>query len=278
MYTQILGNDFLDWKFYPIFFAVIFLYGICIGSFLNVVIYRLPKQESLIKNNSHCMTCGTKIRKRDLIPVFSWIALRGKCHSCGEKISARYPIVESLNAILYTVALLCLDLSVQTILTCVFFSLLIVVAFMDWDTLEIDLRVLLCIALLAIPSALLTDTLSIPKRLIGAVCVSVPFYLIGELTGAIIKKRTGEKVRGIEMGDTYLMAAAGLFVGPKCVIVSAVVGIFAAAIGGLISKKITGESKFAFGPYLAFGLVIGCLFGEQLIEFYQNYCLQFKSY
>ena len=163
--TRTIGGEFMDWQFYLLFFPIVFLYGICIGSFLNVLIYRLPNNESLVKRASHCMTCQTKIRKRDLIPVFSWIFLRGKCHSCGAKISAQYPIVEALNGILYIIALLVLDLNANGIISCVFFSLLIVVGFMDWNTLEIDLRVLLAIALLAIPSALLTDTLTIRSPL-----------------------------------------------------------------------------------------------------------------
>ncbi len=271
--TRTIGGEFMDWQFYLLFFPIVFLYGICIGSFLNVLIYRLPNNESLVKRASHCMTCQTKIRKRDLIPVFSWIFLRGKCHSCGAKISAQYPIVEALNGILYIIALLVLDLSANGIISCVFFSLLIVVGFMDWNTLEIDLRVLLAIALLAIPSALLTDTLTISQRLIGAVCVSIPFFLIGEISGAVMKRRTGEKIRGIELGDTLLMAASGLLIGPKAVAVAALIGIFLAAACGLAYKRITGESKFAFGPFLSMGLVIGTLFGNEIVAWYINHLI-----
>ena len=271
--TRTIGGEFMDWQFYLLFFPIVFLYGICIGSFLNVLIYRLPNNESLVKRASHCMTCQTKIRKRDLIPVFSWIFLRGKCHSCGAKISAQYPIVEALNGILYIIALLVLDLNANGIISCVFFSLLIVVGFMDWNTLEIDLRVLLAIALLAIPSALLTDTLTISQRLIGAVCVSIPFFLIGEISGAVMKRRTGEKIRGIELGDTLLMAASGLLIGPKAVAVAALIGIFLAAACGLAYKRITGESKFAFGPFLTMGLVIGTLFGNESVALYINHLI-----
>ena len=138
--SRTIGSEFMDWQFYLLFFPIVFLYGICIGSFLNVLIYRLPNNESLIKRSSHCMTCQAKIRKRDLIPVFSWLFLRGKCHNCGARISPQYPIVEALNGILYIVALLVLDLNANGIICCLFFSLLIVVGFMDWNTLEIDLR------------------------------------------------------------------------------------------------------------------------------------------
>ena len=85
-FENVLKSDFMDTQFYIMFYLIVFLFGICIGSFLNVVIIRIPRGESLIKRSSHCMTCGTKIRIIDLIPVFSWLFLRGKCHSCGEKI------------------------------------------------------------------------------------------------------------------------------------------------------------------------------------------------
>ena len=82
-FENVLKSEFMDAQFYIMFYTIVFLFGICIGSFLNVVIFRLPKNESLIKRSSHCMTCGEKIRVIDLIPVFSWIFLRGKCHNCG---------------------------------------------------------------------------------------------------------------------------------------------------------------------------------------------------
>ncbi|HPY84952.1 MAG TPA: prepilin peptidase, partial [Ruminococcus flavefaciens] len=91
-FEDMLHSEFTEWPFKVMFYSIIFLLGISIGSFLNVVILRLPRHESLIKSSSHCMTCGAKIRPIDLIPVFSWLFLRGKCHSCGEKISPRYPI------------------------------------------------------------------------------------------------------------------------------------------------------------------------------------------
>ncbi|MBR1561763.1 MAG: prepilin peptidase, partial [Ruminococcus sp.] len=75
-----------------VIYVFVFIFGACIGSFLNVCIYRLPLNESLIKRNSHCMTCGTEIRKRDLIPIISWCCLKGKCHACGAKISPRYTV------------------------------------------------------------------------------------------------------------------------------------------------------------------------------------------
>ena len=250
------------------FYTMAFLFGICVGSFLNVVILRLPRHESLIKRSSHCMTCGAKIRACDLIPVFSWLMLRGKCHSCGEKISPRYPIVESLNGILYVLTFFVLDLNADSIITCVLMSLLIVVAFMDWDTMEIDMIIVGIIFVLAVPSALFTDRASLLHRIIGAFIISVPFYVIGEISRGFIKKKTGEDYRAIELGDTILMFAAGALLGTKAIIVSALIGIIAAAVFGLIIKFATKESKFAFGPYLSMGIAVAMLWGNQIASWY----------
>lgn len=265
---MLLSMEYMDIRFYLIFYTIVFIYGICIGSFLNVVILRLPNNESLIKRSSHCMTCGEKIRACDLIPLFSWIFLKGKCRSCGEKISSRYPIVEALNGILYIIIFAVMDTTPRAIITLFLFSLLIVIGFMDWDTLEMDTRVLALIALLAVPSAIFTDDLTIVQRVIGGLCVSVPFFIIGEISGAVIKRRTGEKVRGIELGDTFLMAAAGLVIGPSRIAVSAFFGILIAAVFGIINKYHSGESKFAFGPYLAIGTALGTLWGNEILIAY----------
>ncbi len=269
-FENMLHNEFTSLVFKITFYLFMFIFGICIGSFLNVVILRLPRGESLIKRSSHCMTCGTKIRAIDLIPVFSWIFLRGKCHSCGEKISARYPIVESLNGLLYVLIFYVLDINVESIITCVLMSLLIIVGFMDWDTMEINEIILGIIALLAVPLAIFTDEVSIKSRIIGAFIISVPFFLIGEISRPIIRKKFGEDFRAIELGDTLLMAAAGAVLGTRAIIVSTLIGIVAAALGGLINKAVTKDSKFAFGPFLSIGIAIGSLWGDQIASWYIN--------
>lgn len=282
-----LHNEFLDVGFYIMFFPIVFFYGICIGSFLNVVIYRLPRNESLIKRASHCTTCGAKIRPIDIIPIVSWVfILHGKCRNCGEKISPRYPIVEALNGIVYVVTFAVMDFNLKSLLCCFFFSLLICLGFMDWDTMEMDLRLLAGIVILAIPLLVISmlspetrnnlpeflqyEDVTIWEHLIGLVCVSVPFFIIGEISGAVIRKRTGsdEIRRGIELGDTLIMGAGGLLIGWKAVLLSAFFGILIAAVCGLINKYRSGESKFAFGPYLAIGLFFGTLFGDAIMDWY----------
>lgn len=267
-FKDMLHDEFVSPLFKISFYTVIFLVGISVGSFLNVVILRLPRDESLIKRSSHCMTCGTKIRARDLIPVFSWLALKGRCHSCGEKISPRYPIVESLNGILFVLTFYVHDINAESIITCVLMSLLVVVGFMDWDTMEIDERILGLIALLVIPSLIFTNQASVEQRIIGSLVISVPFFIIGEVSRSFIRKKYEEDFRAIELGDTLLMIAAGAYLGTKAVIVSALLGIVIAAVAGLVNKLVSGESKFAFGPFLSIGIAIGALWGNNIAEWY----------
>lgn len=271
-FVNMLHDPFTELPFKLMFLTIIFLFGICIGSFLNVVIIRLPMENpedrSLTKRSSHCMTCGTPIRPIDLIPVFSWIFLRGKCHSCGEKISVRYPIVESLNGILYVLTFMVLDINAKAIITCVLMSLLVVIGFMDWDTQEIDLVIVGLILLLAVPAAIFTDDVKLIHRIIGALAVSVPFFIIGEVSRPFIRKKYGEDFRAIEIGDTALMFAAGALLGTQAVIVSAFVGILVAALSGVIIKIITKDSKFAFGPYLSIGIAVAMLWGNSIADWY----------
>ncbi len=272
MNQTLLGLENLDPGFYIIFYTIISAFGLCIGSFLNVVICRLPTGESLTKQNSHCVKCGTEIKWYDLIPVLSWIMLKGKCRSCGEKISPRYPIVELLNAVIYIITFYFMDFNPQSIILCLFFSLLIAIGFIDWDTQEINLSLLIFGAALAVLSSILTSVLTNEiswfSRITGALYISVPFFLIGQISGIIIKKNTGEFIRGIELGDTILMAIAGFLIGGKAIVISAFIGIIIAAICGMVNKHETGESKFAFGPFLSIGIFFGSLFGEKIIDWW----------
>ncbi len=284
-FEDMLHSEFTELPFKIMFYVIIFLFGICIGSFLNVVIYRLPDPDSPSilgigqtkedkEKASHCMTCGTKIRPIDLIPVFSWIMLRGKCHSCGSKISARYPLVESLNGLLYVLTFFVLDINVKSIITCVLMSFLICIGFIDWDTKEIYVSMIAVVLLLAVPLHIFYsmehEDVTLKSRIIGAFIISVPFFIIGEVSRPIIKKKFGEDFRAIELGDTYLMFAAGAFLGTQAVIASTFIGVIVAAIGGLINKYATQDSKFAFGPFLSIGIAVGSLCGNQIAQWYLN--------
>lgn len=250
----------MDWQLIVIYIGI-FLYGIVVGSFLNVCIYRLPKEESLITNGSHCMTCGAKIKKYDLIPLFSWLILRGKCRNCKAPIAWRYPFVEALNGILWCLCFMKFGFEWHTLFVMLLFSALVVVFFMDLDTQLISNYVVIFIALVAIGDYFVWDLVSIPQRLIGAVVISVPFLLINLLS----------KGRAMGMGDVYLMIAGGLFLGTKATLVAGFIGIFLAAIFGMINKYVKGESKFAFGPYLSLGIAIAAFYGTKIADMYLEF-------
>ena len=253
---------------YALLYCIIFAFGAAIGSFLNVCIYRLPKEESLWRNNSHCMTCGTPIRKRDLIPIFSWCRLRGKCHSCGAKIPFRYTLVESLNAVLYVLIYAyfgIFDRPLYAGLVCLFCSALVVVFFMDLDTQLINLYVLGFIGLLGIAATVYdvcTGNSTLLSHLIGAAAASVPLFLLVILSGE----------RAMGRGDAELMLVGGLFLGVKGVVVGLFLGLILGCIFGLIHKAKTGDSRFAFGPYLSAGMALALVVGEPIANLYLQLC------
>lgn len=173
-------------------YIMVFLFGISIGSFLNVCIFRLPVGESLTKKNSHCMTCGAPIKWYDLIPVFSWLFLRGKCRACGSKISGRYILVESLTGIIFLLTFMRFD-NIDSgfyypALICLFIAGLIVIGFEDYDTSEMTVGVLMYLLIAAAVTRALTVLFpdrfrscdsTLTEGLIGFVCISVPFLIFG---------------------------------------------------------------------------------------------------
>ncbi|MCH5194443.1 MAG: prepilin peptidase [Oscillospiraceae bacterium] len=180
--------------YYIAMHVMVFLFGITIGSFLNVCIYRLPAGESLTKKNSHCMTCGAFIKWYDLIPVFSWLFLRGKCRACGAKISPRYILVESLTGIMFVLTFMRFDAFSEHGLMypafcCLFAAGLIVIGFEDYDTGEMTVGVLLYLLIvsalahvlevLAPNSVFRGYDVTVTDGLIGMFAVSVPFLIFG---------------------------------------------------------------------------------------------------
>lgn len=260
----------MDAQYYiyvAVIYVFVFLFGACVGSFLNVCIYRLPKEESLIKRNSHCMSCGEPIKRRDLIPIISWCALKGKCRSCGAKISPRYTVVETLNALCWLFIAWQLDVlinPVRFIITALLFSALIVVFFMDWDTQLISTYVVIFIALLAIPQYIFCNEITgvtLKSHIIGAFAVSIPLLLIELLS----------KGKAMGRGDVYLMAAGGLLLGVQNILAALFIGLITGSIAGLIIKYKTENSVFAFGPWLSIGIAISSLYGDKLVAWYMNF-------
>ncbi|MDE7266039.1 MAG: prepilin peptidase [Lachnospiraceae bacterium] len=248
--------------FPTIFFAIIiFLYGITIGSFLNVCIYRLPKKENIVTTRSHCMSCGYQLKWYDLIPLFSWLVLGGKCRKCKARISVQYPVIEALNGFLWLTIFFVCGVSIETALYCVLASALLALSVIDFRTYEIPFGFNLIIAALGL-IRVLTDLSNWTEYAIGFFAVSVPLYLIYIVT----------KGRGIGGGDIKLMAAAGLLLGWKRIVLALVIGCILGSVIHVIRMKVSkAEHVLAMGPYLSMGIFIAALWGEQLLDWYLGF-------
>ena len=243
--------------------GIAFLYGILIGSFLNVLIYRIPKHENFTTTRSHCMECGYQLRWYDLVPLFSYLFLRGKCRKCKAPISKQYPLVEFCNGVAYAVILLLCGFNVEGILYCLLFSALLALSVIDFRTYEIPVGFNLFILLLGI-IRLATDVDNWLTYIIGFFAISSFIYMIILLTQG----------RGMGGGDCKLMACAGLLLGWKQIILAFVLGCILGSILHLIRMKCSDEEHvLAFGPYLSAGIMISALFGQQMIDWYLQFLL-----
>lgn len=237
---------------------VIFIYGILIGSFLNVCIYRIPKKENIVTTRSHCMNCDYQLRWYDLIPLFSWISLGGKCRKCGTKISVQYPLIEALNGILYVAVFLCYGLSIETLLYCLLTSALIVLSVIDFRIYEIPVGINWFIAGIGL-IRVFTDMSDWTEYVIGFFSVSAFLYLLYILT----------KGRGIGGGDIKLMAVSGLVLGWKCNVLGFICGCIVGVIIHIFLMIITKKDHvMAMGPYLSIGIFLSVLFGDKFIAWY----------
>lgn len=244
--------------FIGIYFLV-FVYGIVLGSFMNVLIYRIPLKENIATNRSHCMTCGAQIKWYDLIPLVSYlVVLRGKCRNCGAKISIQYPSIEALNGIGYVLIFMVNGISLPSILYCLLFSVLVVLSVIDWRTYEIPISLNICILVLGVVRVCM-DLSNLLEYLIGFCAVSIPLAILYYVT----------KGRGIGGGDVKLMAAAGLFLGWKKILLALVLGsIIGSIIHIVLMKACKRDRVLAFGPYLSAGIFIAMLFGDRIIGWY----------
>ena len=243
-------------------FVFIFVIGLCIGSFLNVCIYRLPKGESISFPPSHCQSCGYRLKVKDLVPVFSYIFLKGKCRNCGEKISIQYPIIELTNAVLYLCVYLRYGLSVETIKYSIFASLLLVIGVIDFKT------TLVCIetTIFGIITSILFmgyswyNTKIFPlDNIIGGAIGFLIIWLIVKLTA------------GMGEGDIDIALVCGLFLGKKGIAITLFFGIILGGLAGvifLIARKKGKKDEMAFGPYLAMGAFIALMWGEKIFNWY----------
>jgi len=238
-----------------LFYVVIAAVGLCVGSFANVVIHRLPMNKSIISPPSHCPNCEIRLRWYDLIPVISWIILQGKCRDCKASISKRYPIVETACAVLFV--LMARYTCAETVvlpLWCLAFVLLCV-AMIDWDTMEVPDGLLVVGAVAGLIWIWLSG-FGWADALIGVAAGGLPLFLLDRLVWITAKKPA------FGLGDVKLMAMAGLFIGWQGMPVAFFIAFVAGGVYGawlLITGKAKRGSYFAFGPFLCLGVLAALL-------------------
>ncbi len=247
----------MDLYFLPIY-IFIFVLGTIVGSFLNVCILRIPLGESIVVNSSHCMSCGKKLHWYELIPVVSWLVLGGKCSGCKAKISIQYPLVELANGILWFLVFIRCGFTSDTILGCLLVSVLLVASVIDARTRELPLPTTLFVAGLGVVRIILNPSM-FKTSLLGMLVVGGFLLLLLVISG-------GSAIGG---GDVKLMAGAGLFLGLPLNLFAFFVGCIFGSFIHIIRMRFFGAGRdLAMGPYLAVGIGIAFLWGQQLINWY----------
>ncbi len=265
-----------SWEFRLLGWAAVLLLGACVGSFLNVVVYRLPKGMSLIEPGSHCPACKTPLGPTENIPILGWFCLRGRCRHCGAPISWRYPAVEALTMGLFALSFAVFGFSAQGILTCVFLSWLLALALIDWDTfllpeeltrsgLLMGLGARLALPWLEGSGSRLAVGMSLLEGVAGAVLGIWLLETIGLLARWLLRREA------MGLGDGKLMALIGMWLGWTGVVVSLMAGCLLGLLGSALAMR-WGRARFGqpipFGPYLAMGGAVAALAGPQLVEGY----------
>jgi leader peptidase (prepilin peptidase)/N-methyltransferase len=240
--------------------------GAIVGSFLNVVAYRLPRHESLVAPASHCPKCDTPVRPYDNIPILSWLLLRGHCRTCGSSISVRYPLVESLTAALCVGAVLAHHTAAGIALGVVLILLLVPAALIDLEHRIIPNKITALGAVLALAIGLALDPAGEPERLIA-----------GAAAGGFLLLAALAYPGGMGMGDVKLAAVMGLFLG-KAVAPAILIALLAGVGLGVavIARKGSREGRktaIPFGPFLALGGLVAVFAGNSLVDLYVNHFL-----
>jgi leader peptidase (prepilin peptidase)/N-methyltransferase len=238
--------------------------GAIIGSFLNVVVHRLPRRESLLTPSSHCPRCQTPVKPYDNIPIVSWLVLRGHCRSCGEPISPRYPLLEAATAALCVGAVLTQPSAATIALSIVLILVVVPAALIDLDYMVIPNRLTAAGAILAVALGLALDPAGEPDRLLAAACAG-GFLLLAALAYP----------RGMGMGDVKLVAVMGLCLG-AAVAPALLIGLLAGIAGGAVMIARKGahagrRTPVPFGPFLALGALVAVFVGPQLVDVYINH-------
>jgi leader peptidase (prepilin peptidase)/N-methyltransferase len=232
-----------------------------IGSFLNVVAYRLPRRESLVTPGSHCPGCGAAVKPYDNLPVVGWLLLRGRCRSCGERISARYPVVEALTGVLAVAVVLVKHSASDIVLGLVLVAILVPIALIDLEHRVIPNKIIVPAGIAAIVIGLALNPAGVPEQLIA-----------GAAAGGFLLLFALAYPRGMGMGDVKLAAVLGLYLG-RSVAVALLVAVIAGTVAGALVMARVGVAKgrktaVPFGPFLALGGVVALLMGPSIVHWY----------
>jgi leader peptidase (prepilin peptidase)/N-methyltransferase len=243
------------------------LFGLIIGSFLNVVIYRLPRGQSLVSPPSTCPRCDTRIRPIDNIPVLSWLLLRGRCHKCGAPISIQYPIVELVTGLLF--ALVAWATPAGPLLAA---RLLLVVILVVLFGIDLHHQILPnVITLPGIAIGFLFSLAGPPGWMDSLIGIALGGGILYAIAAAYYAVRREE---GLGMGDVKMLAMIGAFLGWKAVLVTLILSSFAGAIVGIAIIAMTrGNMRLAlpFGTFLSLGALAAMLVGEPLVTWYSGF-------
>ncbi len=250
---------------------IILTFGVVIGSFLNVCIYRLPAGQSIVIGPSSCPSCGQRLRAADLVPVLSYACLGGRCRYCKTHVSWQYPAIEVLTGALFLLLYLKLGLSIPLVIFAALAALLIVISLIDLRHMIIPNG--LIITGLVVGAANLLMAIFTPyvgswaNYVIGFFAGGLPLLLIALFCTYLLKK---EAIGG---GDIKLMAMSGLIIGWKLIATAYLIGIILGAVISLILIAARIKSRgdeIPFGPFLSLGILISIFFGTDLINWYMG--------
>lgn len=255
----------------PLVWTAVLIYGAIIGSFLNVVIHRLPREESIAWPGSRCPHCMTALTWKDNLPLLSYALLGGKCRSCKEPISIRYPLVEALNALLYGALLAAFGPTLQFVALAGMASVLVAIFFIDLDTMYI-LNVLTYPGILAgLIYGGVIEGRWIPTLAAAAAGYGL-FWLICEGSKLYLKAIGSEHTDGMGMGDAKLAAMMGAWLGPERLVVALFASFLLGSVVGLALKARAGKSEpFPFGPALVIGTFVGLFAGNAIWRWYMGF-------
>lgn len=237
--------------------------GLLIGSFLNVVVYRLPRGESVLRPRSRCGSCGEPVKPYDNVPVLSWLLLRGRCRSCGESISIRYPMVELATALLYVAVVVARDDAAGIVLGLILVTALVPIVLIDLDHRLIPNRITGPAAVLALVAGLALDLDFVSEQLIAG-AVAAGFFLIAALVHP----------HGMGMGDVKLAGVMGLCLGRAVAPALLAALVFGVLVGGVIIARVGArqgrKTAVPFGPFLALGALVGLFAGDAIVGAYAD--------